>query len=273
MARDPHPAHEHPHGAASGRVGVWTEILTLLVLAAFLGFSYFSGRLVRFLVVPYDVLPPIAALILLAMGASRLAAQLRRTRSCACHAEGGSPRSRIVCAGVFVVPIVLALWVNPTQFSAEGARKRDVPRPPRDVELRRAIAWVLGQKTAGTKGESAQVAFPENPTVLDLLTTSEEYLPDQLEGRFVTVVGQCDLPAGTESRRFSLYRLVVTCCIADAAAVSVEIARKPGVPLESGGWVRVAGRLKFDNPIDPSLPVIHVAAPVSKIPEPSEPYL
>ncbi|OHB83556.1 MAG: TIGR03943 family protein [Planctomycetes bacterium RBG_16_64_12] len=273
MAADPHLACERPHGAASARLGDWTDIGTLLVLAAFLGFSFFSGRLGRFLVWPYVWLSPLAALIILAMCAARLVAQLRSSVSCSCQRQSGSPASRLVCAGVFIVPILLALWINPTQFSPEGARKRDVPRPPRDVELQQAINWVLGAKTADNRAASTQVALPESPTILDLLGASEEYLPGQLEGRFVTVVGQCDLPEGAESRRFGLYRLVVTCCIADATAVSVQIARKPGVKLESGGWVRVAGRLKFDNPVDPSLPVIHVAAPISKIPEPSEPYL
>ena len=273
MAADPHPGDEHQHSATAGRVGAWTEIGTLLLLAAFLGFSFFSGRLVRFLVWPYVWLPPIAALILLAMCAARLVAHVRSRVSCQCQTPGGSHVSRFLCAAILVVPIIFALWVNPTQFSPQGARKRDVPPPPRDVELRRAIAWIQGVKTADKKAASTQVALPQNPTVLDLLTTSAEYLPDQLEGRFVTVMGQCYLPEGAESGRFDIYRLVVTCCIADATAVSLEIARKPSVKLESGGWIRVGGRIKFDNPIDPSLPVIHAAGPISKIPEPPEPYL
>jgi len=269
----PHPPQENCPSVAPKSTGAWTAIATLLLLASFLAFSFFSGRLSRFLVVPYDNLPPLAALVLLAMGAARLVAHLRRQTSCACHNHGGWSGSPFVCATILIVPIVCALWVNPKQFSAEGARKRAVSAPPRDIELRTAIRWVLDGKTAGQKTEAAGVALPQSPTILDLLATSSEYLPDELEGRFVTIVGQCDLPHGAESTRFDLYRLVVTCCIADATVVSVEISRKGAVQLESGGWVRVAGRLKFDNPIDPSLPVIHAAAPIAKIPEPSEPYL
>lgn len=273
MATDPHQVQENCPGVASRRTGPWIEVATLLLLAAFLAFSFFSGRLTRFLVAPYDNLPPLAALVLLAMGAARLVVHVRRQASCECHEHASPGGSRFVCAAILIVPIICALWVNPKQFSAEGARKRKPLAPPRDVELRTAIRWVLGGKAAGQRAESDQVALPESPTVLDLLTTSSEYLPDQLEGRFVTILGQCDLPDGAQSTRFDLYRLVVTCCIADATAVSVEICRKCDVQLESGGWVRVAGRIKFDNPVDPSLPVIHAAAPVAKIPEPSEPYL
>jgi putative membrane protein len=273
MATDPHPPLQHCPSVASKPTGAWTEIVTLLLMALFLSFSFFSGRISRFLVSPYDNLVPMAALVLLAMGAARLVAHARRSASCTCHDHGSPNRSRFLCAAILIIPILSALWVNPERFSAEGARKRAVPAPPRDVEIRMAIRWVLGGRTADRKAEAALVALPESPTILDLLATSSEYLPDQLEGRFVTILGQCDLPDGAESTRFDLYRLVVTCCIADATAVSVEISRKGGVQLESGGWVRVAGRIKFDNPIDPSLPVIHAAAPISKIPEPSEPYL
>jgi len=273
MATDPHPPSQHCASVASKRTGAWTEIVTLLLMTLFLIFSFFSGRVARFLVAPYDNLVPLAALVLLAMCAARFVAHLRVRPSCACHEHGSPGRSRFVCAAILIVPIICALWVNPKQFSAEGARKRSVPAPPRDIELRMAIRWVLGGKPADRKADADQVALPESPTILDLLTTSSEYLPDELEGRFVTILGQCDLPEGAESTRFDLYRLVVTCCIADATAVSVEISRKGGVQLESGGWVRVAGRIKFDNAVDPSLPVIHAAAPVDKIPEPSEPYL
>jgi uncharacterized repeat protein (TIGR03943 family) len=273
MSTELHPRENCP-SAAPARTGAWTEIVTLVLLAAFLTFSFFSGRVTRFLVSPYDNLVLVAAIVLFAMGIARLVGHVRKEASCACHDHGGSGRSRFFCAAILVVPIVCALWVNPKRFSTEGARKRAVPTPARDIELRTAIRWVLGGAQVGRDSEAAQVALPQNPSVLDLLTTSSEYLPDQLEGRFVTVVGQCDLPHGAESTRFDLYRLVVTCCIADATVVSVEVSRKGAVPLlESGGWVRVAGRIQFDNAIDPSLPVIHAAAPVDKIPEPSEPYL
>ena len=53
---------------------------------------------------------------------------------------------------------------------------------------------------------------------------------------------------------------------------SGEEVRAGSVKLESGGWVRVGGILKFDNSMDPSLPVIH-AATISKVSEPSEPYM
>ena len=47
---------------------------------------------------------------------------------------------------------------------------------------------------------------------------------------------------------------------------------KKRTQLTLGGWVRVQGMIKFDNPVDPSMPVIE-AAKISKIAQPSETYL
>jgi len=142
----------------------------------------------------------------------------------------------------------------------------------RDAELEKAIRWVLGEKISPSRTQETGVSLPKKPTILDLLNAVEEGHRELVQGQYVTVLGQCDLTGGPEGERFDLYRLVVTCCIADATAVFVEVVRVPNVKLESGGWVRVGGIVRFDSGIDPSLPVIH-ATTMSKIPEPSEPYL
>jgi uncharacterized membrane protein YcgQ (UPF0703/DUF1980 family) len=141
------------------------------------------------------------------------------------------------------------------------------------VPLEQAVKWVMGGKAAGKGGAGGGgVSLPKNPTILDVLNAAGEGNAKALEGTFVTVMGQCDLPDGAKSERFDIYRLVVTCCIADATAVAVEVARRPTVELENGEWVRVEGLIKFDSKIDPSIPVIH-ATVTTKIPELSEPYL
>jgi uncharacterized membrane protein YcgQ (UPF0703/DUF1980 family) len=81
--------------------------------------------------------------------------------------------------------------------------------------------------------------------LLELLTAVGEGYQEDLEGRFVTVVGQCDPAPGAAEGRFDVFRLVVTCCIADASAVSVEVVPPAGFQPEPGGWVRAAGILRF----------------------------
>jgi uncharacterized repeat protein (TIGR03943 family) len=180
------------------------------------------------------------------------------------------PRSVYLAA--LVVPIAFALVVDPTQFSPEGVRKRLVSGPPRDAELEGAINWVFGLQTVEKEVAVGPVRLSSQPTVVELVAASTQGRAEDLQGRFVTVIGQCDLAGDAAGDRFQLYRMVVTCCIADATAVSVEIVGKPAAQVRPGNWLQVGGLLRFDNPFDSTLPVIH-AKTISPISEPTEPYL
>jgi uncharacterized repeat protein (TIGR03943 family) len=268
--------HGHDHDRADShtlrRIGTWVEAGTILLIAAFFAFSYFSGR-VRFFVASYYIwLSAMAAAALLAMGLTRLLARSGAGCSACESGEHGTWRVPVwICVAVLVVPVALALAVDPRRYSPEGLRKRRVGVRRRDVKLERAMNWVLGVQAA-RRGASALASLPSEPTVLDVLNAAEAGSPEALAGRFVELVGQCDLPDGPGSKRMDLYRVVVTCCVADATAISIEVARRANVRLEPGGWVRVAGVIKFDSQFDPALPVVH-ATMISKIPEPSDPYL
>jgi len=277
--------HEHDaaccHSAhAGGRVTPWAEAGAILLTAAFFAFSFFGGR-VRFFVASYYVgLSLFAAAALAVMGAVRLVSHLRpapadETGGHACaagHLAWHLPSW--LCVVALLAPIAMALAVNPTRYSSEGLRKRRAPTGGGDERLARAVAWVAGASGGGrTPGRpGTPVALPKNPTVVDLLNAARDADPAALDGQFVAVIGQCDLPAGGSGERFDLCRLIVTCCVADATAVMVEVVSPPGTNLVPGEWVRVEGILRFDSPADPSAPVIH-ATGVHKIAQPAEPYL
>ncbi|MHC4402980.1 MAG: TIGR03943 family putative permease subunit [Planctomycetota bacterium] len=271
-----HREHESSCTGERGRgggVAVWLDAATLLSLAAFLVFSYYSGRLRFFIAPAYLWLPPLAAAVLTAMGVARLASRDRGSATaCGCAAQSGPHASRVVCAAVLLIPVGLALGVDPKEFSSEGVGKRSLRRPSRDVALERAVRWVLGEKAAGPTTADGDVALPKNPTLVELLDAAAVYDPETLDGRFVTVVGQCNTGGEDGGERFILYRLIVTCCVADASAVSVEVVGKPAAKVQDRQWVRAGGILRFDSAVDPGLPVIHATA-VAPIAEPLEPYL
>jgi uncharacterized repeat protein (TIGR03943 family) len=271
---------EHTHSTDRAAWFVhWTKLAALFSTAAFLMFAYFAGWVRYFVATDYLWLPPAGAVALALMGLARLTAAPDASNGCCdCECSSGKRSSRkavvtaVISLVILIVPIALALAVQPKEFSPEGMRKRRLTSPRRDVKLDRAVDWILGLADASAAAEAAADTLTKEPTLLELMETAAVADPDELEGKFVTVIGRCDLPAGESSRRFEIYRLLVTCCVADASAVSVEVARNDDVRLESGGWVRIGGVLKFDNPIDPTMPVVH-AATISKVSEPSEPYL
>jgi uncharacterized repeat protein (TIGR03943 family) len=260
--------------SVTGRLADWLVIVTLLLLAAFLGFAYWSGRVSLFVASYYVWMTPATAIVLLGMAIACVAAQVSRPAD-SCHScgDGGSWMRRLCCVVILTVPILFALAVDPQGPSSEWRRKHQLAAPPRDLEYERAVAWVLGEVREDTDGGGADgVKLPAKPTVLDILQAAGRYDPALLDGKFVEIVGQADVVGVPPSGRFDVYRLIVTCCVADASAVSIEVSGPDGVKVESGGWVRVAGRLRFDSSYSPTLPVLH-AETVARIPAPSEPYL
>jgi uncharacterized repeat protein (TIGR03943 family) len=264
-------AHE-AHGDSRVAAVAVAEVASLLMLAVFLIFSGTSGRLRYFLTPGFWWLPPAAGVLLAAMGAGRLLAFRAGGRGCECDAShSGATPMRWLYAVVIVVPMVFALAVNPHRFSAEGVRKRTAPVAPRDAAVERAMNWVLGLQQLPGSERVASGELPAEPTVPELARALEGDAGRGLAGRFVTVIGQCGSDDVTPGGRFDLYRLVVTCCVADATAVSVEVAGLPTVTVESGQWLRIGGVVRFDGGVG-SQAVLH-AASILKISAPSDPYL
>jgi uncharacterized repeat protein (TIGR03943 family) len=260
--------NRQPHGD-NERPLVVAEIVALLLLATFLIFSAASGRLRFFLAPAFVWLPPAAAVLLLAMSAARLRAG---ATVCECDNDHtGSTTMRWLYATVLVVALLFALAVNPHQFSTEGVRKRTAPATQRDVALERAMNWVMGLKPSPSKRSAAPSELSPEPTVAELMRSLEGDEGRTLAGKFVTVIGQCGADNATTGGRFELYRLVVTCCIADATAVSIEVAGLPTVTVEPGQWLRVSGVIAIEGGASPQ--AVLRAASIGKIPVPSNPYL
>lgn len=258
----------HEHGSGR-RPLVVMEVISLLSLAAFLIFSATSGRLRFFLAPGFVWLPPAAAVLLLAMSAARWRAG---AAACECGDDHSGPAAmRWLYAVVLVVPLVFALAVSPHQFSTEGVRKRTAPAATRDAALEQAVNWVLGLKPAQSKRSASPGELPPEPTVAELMRALEGDGGRALSGKFVTVIGQCGADNATTGGRFELYRLVVTCCIADATAVSVEVAGLPTVTVEPGQWLRIGGVIAIEGDASPQ--AVLRAATISKIPTPPNPYL
>jgi len=269
---------EYSSGDRADRLVRRLKLTALFSVAGYLLFAYLVGWVQRHLATAYYWLPPAGAGALILMGLALLTAKPGKSTCCEgdCPTAQRSPKRAVFSAAVslllLLAPIALALAVQPKEFSSEGMRKRRLNTPRRDVKVDRAVDWIHGLTDATARSEAAANSLPKEPSILELIETVALADPEQLEGKFVTLVGRCDLPQGEAGRRFDLFRLLITCCVADASSVSIEVARNDDVRLEPGGWVRVGGVLKFDHPLDSTFPVLH-AATIAKVAEPSEPYL
>jgi uncharacterized repeat protein (TIGR03943 family) len=170
-----------------------------------------------------------------------------------------------------LAPVVAGLAIDPRQFSVEGVKRR-FTAVSSDPRLERAMAWVLGRTGKPTAARAGDATRSAETTVVELALAAESGQAESLTGRFVTLIGQCDVAGEPGQRRFGLYRFVVTCCIADARLFAVDVIAPPGLPLEPRQWVRVAGVIRLDPGDGDGQPVIQ-AATISKIPPPASPYL
>ncbi len=268
----PDTCHAHT-SPTSARIGDWLVVFMLFVLTLFLAYSYFDGRVNVAVKASYVWMTPATAVLLLLMTLSCLR-NLFSSQGASCHCHGETPRwgRRLLCVAILLTPIAFSLTVNPRGLSMEGSRKRRTPAPALNADFHRAVAWVLGEAVGSENPDGADASLPPQPTVLDVFAAAGNGGAAGLEGQFVTLEGQCDSYGGPDAERFDLYRLVVTCCIADASSVALEVARPPSIQLESGAWIRAAGILKFDSQAGSNVPVLH-ATIISRIPEPSSPYL
>lgn len=267
------------------------ELLALLVMAGFLGYASITGRVERFVAQSYTWMAPAAAVLLALMALARWQRGRRSGHadhdSCGCHepehdhaeasscgepgcsCEGhGSHPARWLLTAALIVPVAMALAVDPEQFSSQGNRKRRLAAAPRDAQLERAIDWVLG-RSAQAADSARSVDVPADPTVLQLVQAGDTGQGEAWAGHFVTVIGQCDV-LGDAATAFELCRLVVTCCVADSQSVGVMVLSPAKVRVEPQQWVRVSGVLKWDAA---AARLVIQAASVVPIPVPAMPYL
>jgi len=96
--------------------------------------------------------------------------------------------------------------------------------------------------------------------------------PRALDGRNVDVTGFVYRDARNKSDQFWVSRFVVSCCVADAAAIGmlVQTAEAPALPADS--WVRVVGKLKAGEFAGELVPMI-VAEQITPTEQPEHPYL
>ena len=167
------------------------EFLVLLLFpnaveAVFVAFAPLNDA-IRLLVSPACVrLSQATALLLVVVCAIRLRGRGRRAAGRGCESSGARPASTLVCMALLVTPVAIALAINPTGLSPEGARKRRASPPPRDPALAQAVNWVLGLKTRDKKAADGPVTLPKNPSVLDVLkaTDGARSRPEGSGGRF-----------------------------------------------------------------------------------------
>jgi uncharacterized repeat protein (TIGR03943 family) len=169
--------------------------------------------------------------------------------------RGSSGRTSWSAIGLLALPVVLSLLVPAQPLGASAINNR-------------GISVTAPEQSGGVRRMSAA---PQN--ILDWLREfSHVGDPRALDGREVDVTGFVYKDSRTKPDQFWVSRFVVSCCVADAAAVGMLVQTPDAERLAAGSWVRVIGKLKAGEFAGELLPII-IAERTEPIQQPAHPYL
>lgn len=96
--------------------------------------------------------------------------------------------------------------------------------------------------------------------------------PEAMTGQSVDVTGFVYRDPREDGNHFYVARFSVTCCVADASAVGLEVSWPDGAVPPDNSWVRVQGSLAARTTNGQAVPYIQ-ARKVETVPAPEQPYL
>lgn len=224
------------------------RLATSAVLAAWAGLFWWlllAGRSSLYLSARTDWVVPVGALLLTVAAAGQLAF------SRAADPEPLTGR-RAWALAVLTVPVVTVLAVPPASLGSYAASRRSSFAGSGFVTSAEEIS--TGDLTL------ADIAGAQTGTGRRALV--------RRAGEDVSLVGFVTHDDGDTASEFTLTRFLVSCCVADALSVQVQVVGAPPGRFKADQWVRVTGAM---YPLGKE--VIVDASEVTPVPRPARPYL
>ncbi|PTX93243.1 TIGR03943 family protein [Spartobacteria bacterium LR76] len=227
----------------------------LIVWGILLSYFYASGRVTAYLSPTFQPWTLAAGLVLLILALVVWFSPSTITSGDAPSLAKGLGGT-IFSGAVLTISLVLAVIVSPSQFSASTVLNRGLVsdanslpgyKPPVEPALPTQDG-VPGQDTAADPYMPRNADGQIRAETIDLIYAAEEKsLRADFENKEVEMIGQF-MPAKSNNAkgdRFSLVRMYMVCCAADARPTAVTIQMDPAVKMEEMSWVKVVGTATF----------------------------
>jgi putative membrane protein len=226
----------------------WATGLALVALGSWPVWRLLDGSLANYLHPRFNLLAGFTGLVLIQLGGWLLWRKSRREPS------GNLSRSM---AGIALVALVAMAGLLLKPAAVENV----TGEMPLNNGSNRALAAALQQRDWNAATDTSVWNLLDWSAALNNSDRVE-----QLVGKPVNLVG---FVTNNKARSFEVARMVVVCCVADSAALSLPVAADNLPTLEEGQWVQVRGVLaKAGN----GVPVVN-ASNVELIQRPAQPYL
>lgn len=234
------------------------KALALVGLGLFLYSRFFSGNLLYYINVRFVWLTLLAAVGLIAVGASyRYVSGHTHT-----HDHTGHDHGQLTWFGLLLVmlPVILGLLVPPQPLGAAAMGSRDISTE------------ALTSTTA--PGRNEILAKPKgDKNVYDwLVEFSMVNDPAAFTGKEARLIGFIYRDDRFKGDEFMVSRFVISCCAADAAPLGLLVKWPESGALAQDQWVEVKGQFDLGRFDGEELPVL-MAESISPIETPAQPYL
>lgn len=258
----------------AGSLAVWGAVAVSFVA---------SGRIVSYLHPSFHGWTVVCGtvLLLLAVGILFFPAEDADCMDENCGGAHGprSLRGQIASTAILVLPLLITVAVSPGQFGAVAVMNRGLANSLVDLPgLTPSMPFMEPPLPTqdGSPGEPGPPMatgdfFIRNAdglimaSTIDLLYAAQEpTLRREFENQDVEVVGQF-FPAkrnNPEGDRFSLIRMYVLCCAADARPVAIAIRSTKQEEFPDMSWIKVTGRVTFPTEGGQTVPLIDATSVV-----------
>lgn len=241
--------------------------LVLIVWGAVLVYFYATGRITKYLAPDFRTLALGGGLGLLVVGAFNL---LTATQDASCGHDHGADDSHdhesldvhpLAAVLILLVPLGLGVAWTKDAFSLGSLTRKGLLDNPAETS-----SLFLGSVMPQLTKEIIEKQHPKNEAgyhtfgLMELFFSSGdpemrelvEGMQVETEGRIVT-----DPDGGAKQRR--LYRLFITCCVADSRAIPIIVRFKGEVPtVEDNSWMKLSGTMRYPDEGEWFIPVLEV---------------
>ena len=256
----------------------------LTIWGAMLAHFYFSGRLASYLHPSFHVWTGISGVILLLLAAGLLFLPGVDDPKCepGCEKLHGpqKPLRAVIAASILVVPMLVAATVSPDQFGAATVGNRGVIETINDLpgykpSVEPALPASDGNGVADQNGLPRNEAGQIQAQTVDLVYAAEDpTMRADFENKEVELIGQF-MPARANNAggdRFSLVRMFIICCAADARPVAITVQMDKAQPVSEMSWVKVTGKAAFPVESGRRVPLV-LAESVTRCDPPDETFI
>jgi uncharacterized repeat protein (TIGR03943 family) len=229
----------------------------VLSWSAALLYFHASGRINKYLAPDFRIIALLGGLGLAVLGCFNILTASRLADCGHDHGDDGDPHDHEgqdgnpwISMWLMVVPLVLAVCWTKDAYSADTLSRKGLYDAPSDVSSLFLSANIppLTREYIEKNHDRSEDGYYDFNLMELFFATGDREMQSVIDGMKVETEGRwveekANNPKGTRKR---LYRLFMTCCIADSRAVPVilEFGKEPP-NFPDNDWVRVSGTMRF----------------------------